>query len=189
MKKETKINIVKIILGIVAAGGILTIAAVAPNALKMIDLFYDKKKKDRDVYDRRYYVKKVLKRMEDNGLIELHRRGEGTFLRLSEKGRIELLKYQIREKVIEKPKKWDKKWRVVIFDIEERARSLREGLRQELMNLGFIKLQNSVWIYPYECAGVIAMIKTYFKIEGSVIYMTVEQIENDGWLKKEFGLA
>jgi len=189
MERETKINIVKIVLGLAAAGGILTVAAVAPNALKAVDLFYDRKKKEYDKYKKKYYIKTVVNRMENRGLIEFYNKGEGSYIRLTNKGRNELLKYQSRDKTIEKPKKWDKKWRVVIFDIAEVARNFREGLRKELVNLGFVKLQNSVWVYPYECAEVVAMIKTYFKIESEVLYMTVEQIENDGWLKEEFELV
>jgi len=188
MEKETKIKIVKVVLGVVAAGGILTVAAVAPNALKIVDLFYDRKKQGYDKYRKKYYIKTTINRMENRGLIEFYKRGAKTLVRLTEKGRKELLKYQMREKIIEKPKKWDKKWRVVIFDIAEDARNLREGLRQELTNLGFIKLQNSVWVHPYECDDVVAMIKTYFDIEESVLFMTVEQVENDEWLKEWFEL-
>jgi len=110
-------------------------------------------------------------------------------VRLTDKGQKELLRYQLQDKKIVKPKRWDKKWRVVIFDIEERARNLREGLRNELNNLGFVKVQGSVWVYPYECAEVVALIKTYFAIEEDVLFMTVDQMENDEWLKEEFGLV
>jgi hypothetical protein len=188
MQKETKIKIVKIILGVIAAGGILTVAAVAPNALKMVDLFYGKEKRKYDIYKKRYYIKSSLVRLKERGLIEFQKRNNKSFVCLTEKGQKKLLKYQLREKVIRKPRKWDKKWRVVIFDIKEQARNLREGLRQELSNLGFVKLQNSVWVHPYECEEIIGMIKAYFEIGKDVLYMVVEKIENDGWLKEEFGL-
>jgi len=189
MRKETHINIAKIVLGLVAVGGLLTVAAVAPNALKAVDLFYDKKKKKYNTFQKRYYVKKVIERMESKGLIEFYERNGGVFLRLSERGRKELLKYQLKDKTISTPRKWDKKWRMVIFDIEERSRTLRDGLRKELMGLGFVKVQNSVWVHPYECEEVVALLKTYFEIEGSVIFATVDRMENDGWLKEEFQLS
>lgn len=175
----------KIILGTIATAGILAVAAVAPNALKAVDLFYGKEKRK---YHRGYYVKKSITRMTDRGLIKFEKRNGKTFLRLTEKGQRELLKYQLREAIIKKPKKWDKKWRVIIFDIKENKKFIRDGLRKELLNLGFIKLQNSVWVFPYECEEVIIMLKSYFKMGKDVLYMTVEQIENDGWLKKEFVL-
>jgi len=43
-------------------------------------------------------------------------------------------------------KKWDKRWRVVVFDIEEVNRSARDGLRKKLKELGFGMLQKSVFI-------------------------------------------
>ena len=37
---------------------------------------------------------------------------------------------------------------IIAFDIPERLRRKREWLRRELLNLGFIKLQQSVWLGP-----------------------------------------
>ncbi|MDP3733489.1 MAG: CRISPR-associated endonuclease Cas2, partial [Candidatus Daviesbacteria bacterium] len=47
-------------------------------------------------------------------------------------------------------KKWDKKWRVVVFDIEEEDRQARERFRGKLKELGFGMLQESVFISPYD---------------------------------------
>lgn len=47
-------------------------------------------------------------------------------------------------------KPWDKKWRIVIFDIEEKNKSIRNSLRRKLMSLGFAKLQESVYITPLD---------------------------------------
>lgn len=49
-------------------------------------------------------------------------------------------------------KKWDKKWRVVVFDIAEISRQKRDLLRKKLKELGFGMLQRSVWITPYDIA-------------------------------------
>ena len=185
IKKETKILVGKIILGTIATAGLLMIAAVAPNALKAMDLFYPKEKRK---YHRSSYVRKAVTRLKDRGLIEFEKRNGMTFVRLTNKGHQQLLKYQLREAVIKKPKKWDKKWRVIIFDIKENRRFVRDGLRSELLNLGFVKLQNSVWVHPYSCEEVIIMLKSYFKIGKDVLYMTVDKIENDKWLKNEFHL-
>lgn len=45
-------------------------------------------------------------------------------------------------------KTWNKKWIIVIFDIEEKSRSQRNRLRNILRNIGFGMLQKSVWITP-----------------------------------------
>jgi CRISPR-associated endonuclease Cas2 len=185
VKRETKILMGKIILGTIASAGVLTIAMVAPNALKAIDLFYPKEKRK---YHREYYVKKSVTKLKERGLIQFEKRDGMTFVGLTEKGRRELLKYQLRETSIKRPKRWDKKWRVIIFDIKEKRRIVRDRLRKELVNLGFLRLQNSVWIYPYDCEQIVIMLKSYFQIGKDVLYMTVDQVENDRWLKEEFGL-
>lgn len=177
--------VAKIILGVIASASILTVAAVAPNALQAIDMFSDRKKRG---YHMGAYVNRSITRLKDRGLIKFEKRDGKAFVRLTGKGQQELLKYQLREATIEKPKRWDKKWRVLVFDIKENRRSLRDGLRKELVNLGFIKLQNSVWVHPYECEEVIIMLKSYFCLGKDVLYMTVERLENDKWLKEKFVL-
>ena len=58
-------------------------------------------------------------------------------------------------------------WRIVIFDIPETQRKVRNFLRQKLKQLGFKLWQNSIWISPYALApGVekelLALANQYF---------------------------
>jgi len=50
-------------------------------------------------------------------------------------------------------KSWNKKWVILIFDIEEKSRKLRNRLRSKLKNIGFGMLQESVWITPLPIIG------------------------------------
>ncbi len=184
-KKETTILVGKIILGVIATAGILSMAVVAPNAVQCIEKFYPNKKRK---YNRSWYVKTRIGKMLKSGLIEFKNKNGKKFVKLTKKGKEKLLKYQLKELVIKKPKKWNGKWHIVIFDIKEYRRHLREWLRKELVNLGFVKLQNSVWVCPYECEEIIVMLKSFSKIGKDVLYMEVNRIENDKWLKKEFNL-
>lgn len=43
---------------------------------------------------------------------------------------------------------WDGKWRVILFDVPESKRTVRQMLRIKLMDLGARMLQSSVWISP-----------------------------------------
>jgi DNA-binding transcriptional regulator PaaX len=47
-------------------------------------------------------------------------------------------------------KKKDGVWKIVVFDIPESKRYIRNVLRSKLQSLGFKKWQNSIWISPYE---------------------------------------
>ncbi len=43
-------------------------------------------------------------------------------------------------------------WKIIIFDIPETKRGIRNILRSKLSSLGFKKWQNSIWISPYALA-------------------------------------
>lgn len=44
---------------------------------------------------------------------------------------------------------WDRRWRLVIFDIPESKRKLRDQFRNFLRQLGFGQLKSSVWLSPW----------------------------------------
>ena len=56
----------------------------------------------------------------------------------------------------------DGEWRIVIFDIPEKFKKAREALRMKLKELGFLELQKSVFIFPYECEDEINFIVEVF---------------------------
>src|SRR3990167_4278610 len=89
---------------------------------------------------------------------------------------------------LKKPKRWDGKWRVLIFDIPQTKNLLRDKLRRTLMAIGFIRLQDSVWIYPYDCEDLITLLKTDFRVGDQMLYMIVDSLENDDQVKEDFGL-
>ncbi len=47
-------------------------------------------------------------------------------------------------------KKWDGKWRVIMFDVEEVNKKARNKLRKKLKELGFGMLQKSVFVSPHD---------------------------------------
>lgn len=50
-------------------------------------------------------------------------------------------------------RRWDGKWRLVIFDVPQSKASARARLRRSLADRGFGYLQNSVWITPDPLTG------------------------------------
>ena len=52
-----------------------------------------------------------------------------------------------------------------------------------------MRLQDSVWIYPYPCEDLINLLKADFKVGKDLLYLIVNFIENDKWLKRLFGLT
>jgi len=107
---------------------------------------------------------------------------------LTERGRLKSLTYKLSEMSIQK-KEWDGKWRVVIFDIPEKIREGRDAIRQKLKNLGFVELQKSVFVYPYECKNEIDFVIEFFGLRKYVRYGVMESIDNAPHLQHLFHLS
>lgn len=58
-----------------------------------------------------------------------------------------------------------------------------------MRDFGFLRIQDSVWLSPYDCEELIALVKAELRLGKDVLYAIVEEIENDGWIKKHFNLA
>jgi len=134
------------------------------------------------------YAGQVVNRLRKQGLMELVKESDRRYFHLTPKGERLLAQYDIGELTIKKPRHWDGKYHLIIFDIAERRRRARDEIRLWLENLGFIRLQNSVWVYPYECQEVINLLKTHFDVRRDLLYLIVDFIENDKWLRRHFGL-
>ena len=92
-------------------------------------------------------------------------------------------------KIPHKKQKWDGRWRVVIFDVWENTRAKRDRLRYEIKNFGFIQLQRSVWIYPFECFDFIELLKNDLSFGKNIRYMVVQKLDHDDKLRKYFKLS
>ena len=86
-------------------------------------------------------------------------------------------------------KRWDKRYRLVMFDIPENRRHIREAVRRLLRGCGFLRLQDSIWLFPYDCEELITLIKSDMHIGKDILYAVVDSIENDAWIKRHFGLS
>jgi phenylacetic acid degradation operon negative regulatory protein len=85
-----------------------------------------------------------------------------------------------------KPKKWDGKWRIVLFDIPEKDRLFRDILREHLYELNFRKLQHSVFVSPYPLEKQILELVVLYSAEPYVRVVTATSIDNEEKLKKHF---
>lgn len=185
LKKKRKIRIAKVqkaILYALAAAGGITMALVAPNALQVLEQFGWVKTK-RNPY---YTVNESVLRLQAGGFVKKDNRG---FLYLTPKGERRLSEFGVVGFHLKKPKQWDRKWRVVSFDIKEKKKGVREQLRTTLAAVGFIRLHRSVWVYPYDCYDLITLLKTDYEMGRGILYVVAEYIENDGVLRQRFNLA
>lgn len=172
-------EIQKTVLKTVAAVGILAVALLAPNAMQILNLFGGKRKRNLG-----QAINTSRRRLVAHGLLQY----KNGFLELTKKGTSKLEELERREYRLPIPSRWDKKWRVLVFDIPEHKRVLRNKIRLTLASIGFKRLQQSVWVYPYDCEDLITLIKADFKIGKDLLYLIVDSIENDHELKSFFDL-
>lgn len=178
-KRTRRANLRKLILATVKTAGLLGIAVVAPNVLgAMAKLGIVSGKRHRE------FIRVSQERLVRQGLLTYQ---EG-LLRLTPAGERTLRKLELEDYKLKKPRRWDHKWRVLIFDIDERRRGLREKIRRTLAIIGFERLQDSVWVYPYDCEDLITLLKADFHIGKDMLYLIVDSIENDRHLRHGFDL-
>jgi DNA-binding transcriptional regulator PaaX len=127
--------------------------------------------------------------LRSQNLIEIKGDGKQIYISLTEKGRKKAGYMQIDALDIKKPKVWDKKWRIVIFDISELKRVYREAFRGKLKELGFYQLQKSVWIHPFDCRAEIELLRDFFGLrERELKLIVADDIGNDTEIKEKFML-
>ena len=184
-KRTKRIKLESIILGSLAVAGTVVVAAAAPNMLKLLkhaDLDWGSKR------DPRRRLRETLSRMKRKGLVRFETRHGRNLPRLTQEGEREARRIAVEEFKIKRPMRWDGKWRVIIFDIQERRKNLREHVRRLVSRMGFFRLQDSVWVFPYDCEEIITLLKLDLKIGSELIYMIVDAIEFDTPLRQHFEL-
>ncbi|MSR85431.1 hypothetical protein EXS71_03305 [Candidatus Uhrbacteria bacterium] len=181
MEKISKGEITKIILMTVGATGVLAVGLVCPNLLQLIPVLRRERYSYKSIWQAVY-------RLDKQGWIVARQGAVGWKITLTKKGKTQLLAYEIGQKKIKKPRRWDQKWRVLIFDIPEKRKMIRHKVRAVLLSLEFYRLQDSVWVYPYECQEVLDLLRTQYQVRSEALYMRVEFLQQDKWLRKHFQL-
>ena len=87
-----------------------------------------------------------------------------------------------------KNRKWDRSWRIILFDIPEHNRKHRDYLRKIIKCVGFHELQKSTWIYPFPVPPFLKQLLLEDNIKKHVRLITTRFIDNDMDLRKNFNL-
>lgn len=117
-----------------------------------------------------------------------HKDGTATLI-LNENGKREALRFNINDMKIRKPTKWDKRWRIAMFDIPEKLKKVREAIRFHFKEIGMVEFQKSVFVSPYPCDKEIEFILEFYNSRKYVRFILAEKIDNGLHLMKKFGLT
>ncbi len=134
-------------------------------------------------------MKKTIGQLEKQNFVTVKENKDGsTTVMITREGLSRALTYRLDTLEIRKPRKWDGKWRVVIFDIPEKYKGLRDIFRSRLRQLDLYLLQESVYVSPYPCFSEIEFLRELYGVAFKVRYLLVEKIEGDEQLKSYFSL-
>jgi len=137
----------------------------------------------------RQALRRAIKKLYESKLVQEKENPDGTVtLILTDKGKQKALTYNLDEMEIKKPKQWDGKWRVVLFDIPERIKKIREAMRMHFKNLGFYEFQKSVFVHPYDCQDEIDYLIEFYDIRRFVRFIVADSLDNELHLKQYFDL-
>ena len=166
-KKSGKVwGVAKTILAIMAEAGEVTMKSFFVHPYSHLFCHHGSKK---TVYSSFSHLKKKgwLKKQSDTFRLTMAGEKEAFFAHLD------------AQTVLYKPKKrkWDGRWRMIIFDVPEKKRRYRDYLRQMLKTLGFKELQKSTWVTPYPIPDFLKELLWEERIKHFTRFITIKEIE------------
>lgn len=174
------------VLRVLLAGGAVTAGVIAPNILQVLDKPVAKSLKKLDDRAQRREFVRVLAYMRRQKLIKTNSENYLYGIAITKKGSQRVKNAEIEDIKIIKSEKWDKKWRLVFYDIPESKKYERQMLSRKLREIGFQLMQRSIWVCPYECRKQIEDITGHYQIAKYVSYIETTYIDNQEALKRKF---
>lgn len=181
--RELTSAIVRSILKVAAAGAVLSLTVIAPNAISALEKPLKKYFDNLDEQGRDREIRRVASYMKSRGLLD------GNYqhgLQITEAGRQRLARFAVEDAHIDPLPRWDHIWRIVFYDIPEQHKSGRDALTRKLQSIGFEQLQRSVLIHPFPCRQVIESITATHQIDKFVTYIETPYIDNQKALIANF---
>jgi DNA-binding transcriptional regulator PaaX len=179
---------VKDLIEILAMGGVLIAAIAAPNAVQAFKFISKDKNNISFKKFSQSRVRMYANRLEKSGAIKRKRQQNQIEFVLTEKGRRMAQKYNIDKVELNRKKRWDGVWRVIIFDIPERKKQARDALRRKFLSMGVYQLQKSVFVYPYECKREINLIADFFSVGEDILYLRAKIDDVDKKIRDIFNI-
>jgi phenylacetic acid degradation operon negative regulatory protein len=115
-------------------------------------------------------LSKAIVRLKEKGFIETNIDEKGLIFKLTDEGKQMLFLTEAEGK------EWDGKYRIVIFDIPEQKKLVRNLFRRNLKKWGFKPLQKSVWISKKHITEKLLDYVKYLKLEDWVMVIESDKV-------------
>jgi len=140
----------KLILKLIAAGALTSLAGLSKNPTKT-----NRALDDLCDYGEQQ-IKRCLIHLRMQRYIKYSAKDLDMPLVLTKKGLMRLNARTIKDILMRIAKKrWDHLWRMVVFDIPETKRVSRNCFRKGLRDMGFFPYQQSMYVTPFACENII----------------------------------
>jgi len=183
---RNKNQILKILIDIIAPslflGGTLALSLVAPKsviAFKSVLSFINKNYKGKREM-RPSELKKIFMKMKREQLVDYKEFSNGDVeIKILKKGIKKVLINNFDKIQFKIPKKWNKKFYVIIFDIPNSYKKQRDLFVNKLKELNFYQLQKSVYVFLYPPQEIIDFLASILDIAPYIRILEASRIENE----------
>ena len=180
----------KRVLTILGAGATIAAVFIAPKIGYELSKSFWREEGEWDDWKKfnHAYLRQTLRRFEKQKLVEIRTIRGKERITITNAGKKKIIEYAIEELEIAPSKNWDRKWRMVLYDIPTRKKRLQEVMRKELKKLGLLAINESVYITPYPCYDEVEFLRQYYNLGGYIKFLLIEKLEDDSAYKQYFGL-
>jgi hypothetical protein len=139
----------------------------------------------------RQRAKETLERLRKKGMLELleeldtDSKSKLVRVRITQIGKDELQLCTIKHSP---PKTWDGLWRLVTFDIPNTNDQLRQEVRILLQTVGYLQVQKSVYVYPYDVPALSHLLAEKKFLASQLIRCVVSELADGSTIQKYFKL-
>jgi DNA-binding transcriptional regulator PaaX len=180
--REEKKELALKLLGVIVAVGFVSVAIVAPGIVTLAKPFRGKR------YISKQQFSHAFRYSRQRGWLSIQQTKQGERLILTENGTRRVVRTEFGPDAIKRPKEWDGKWRVVIFDVPNKKKLAREVIRKTLRTMGFRQLQESVWVHPYPCEKVVHNLTALYEAGPFVRVLLVQRFDGEIEFMRKFNL-
>ncbi len=180
--KEVGVTMTKIVLGILFLAGVATTMVIAPNVFAV----FAPHGRRRTFVDRSSF-RVSIRSLRKRKLVE-HPKGDRNVFRLTDRGVRRALTEAYRNLKITIPEQWDGIWRMILFDVSEKHKWERDEFSKKLRELGFFRMQRSVYVIPHPCREEVRFLSSLYSIEQHVRIAETRAIEHDADLREYFSV-
>ncbi|MBI5798329.1 MAG: hypothetical protein HZB10_00150 [Candidatus Yonathbacteria bacterium] len=182
MKNYERGELAKEILRGLALGGFIVMCLAMPNIAQVADLFKSRNSRDR------YRVKQALRGLQKRNMVRIVNRGGQEVVEITTQGKKKILDYDLENMQLDTKRKWDGKWRIVMFDIPQTQKSARDAVSFKIKEIGMCPVQKSVFVFPHPCKDEIDFVGEVFGVRKNIIYIEATHIDGAEKARRHFGM-